>query len=111
MTARARTASESTRVARAARALAAALLLLTAVGPAAADAPLAADPPPAAILTPLVTLGGHPLPIRFAGLVPGYVGLYQINALVPGSVPGGVEIPLTIRQGSYSTTLPVRVVK
>jgi len=48
MTARARTASESTRVARAARALAAALLLLTAVGPAAADAPLAADPPPAA---------------------------------------------------------------
>jgi uncharacterized protein (TIGR03437 family) len=70
-----------------------------------------ADPAASATLTPLVTLGGHPLPIRFAGLVPGYVGLYQINALVPGAVPGGLEIPLTIQQGSYATTLPVRVVK
>jgi uncharacterized protein (TIGR03437 family) len=77
----------------------------------AAGAAAPADPPASATFTPLVTLGGHPLPIRFAGLVPGYVGLYQINALVPGAVPGGVEVPLTIQQGSYATTLTVRVVK
>jgi len=69
------------------------------------------DPLAAAIFPPLVTVGGVPLLIQFAGLVPGYVGLYQIDAVVPGGVPGGLDIPLTVQQSSYSTTLPVRVVK
>ncbi len=61
---------------------------------------------------PNVTLGGVPLPVAFAGLVPGEVGMYQINALVPfKEVPTGMEIPLTISQGAYTTTVNVRVVK
>jgi len=43
--------------------------------------------------------------------VPGSVGLYQINATVPRSVPLGLSIPLVIAQGGSSTTLDVRVVK
>ncbi len=56
-------------------------------------------------------LGGVGLDVQYAGLVPGSVGLYQINATVPKSVPQGLEIPLVITQGGSSTTLPVRVVK
>jgi uncharacterized protein (TIGR03437 family) len=52
-----------------------------------------------------------PLAVAYAGLAPGQIGVYQINAVVPARVPEGMEIPLTITQGSYSTTLPVRVVK
>lgn len=57
-----------------------------------------------------VTLGGQGLNVLYAGLVPGEVGVYQINATVPSSVPLGLSIPLTISQGSGSTTINVRVV-
>lgn len=70
-----------------------------------------ADPLPSAIITPAVTLGGVPLELKYAGLVPGEVGVYQINATVPDPVPTGMEIPLTVSQGGVSTSLNVRVVK
>ena len=73
--------------------------------------PAPSDALASAIIAPTVTLGGVALNIQYAGLVPGSVGLYQINALVPGKVPQGLEIPLVINQGSNSTTLSVRVVK
>jgi len=62
---------------------------------------------------PTVTLGGKPLYLLYAGLTPGSVsGIYQINVTVPGGVPQGMSIPLTIDQGGGgSTTLNVRVVK
>jgi len=64
-----------------------------------------------AMIAPTVTLGGRDLNVQFAGLVPGSVGLYQINAGVPGNVPQGLDIPLVISQSGSSTTLSVRVVK
>jgi uncharacterized protein (TIGR03437 family) len=70
-----------------------------------------ADPLPSAVIAPSVLLGGTPLRIDYAGLVPGSVGLYQINAYVPPGVPQGLDIPLVISQGGTSTTLSVRVVK
>ena len=70
------------------------------------------DPLPTAIIQPTVDLGGVPLEVQYAGLVPGSVGLYQINAAVPHSgVPLGLSIPLRILQGGGSTSLDVRVVK
>ncbi len=60
--------------------------------------------------TPAVSLGTVNLGVTFAGLVPGEVGVYQINAQVPGVVQAGTSIPLTITQGGSSTTLAVRVV-
>jgi uncharacterized protein (TIGR03437 family) len=69
------------------------------------------DPLAAASLSPQVTLGGVQLTVGYAGLVPGQVGVYQINAFVPETVPDGISVPLTVTQGSYSTTLSVRVVK
>lgn len=76
-----------------------------------AGVPAPADPLPVALIEPEVTLGGVALPVHFAGTVPGEVGVYQINASVPYWAPTGMQVPLVIRQGGYSTTLPVRVVK
>jgi len=63
------------------------------------------------LVQPVVTLGGVALPVEYAGLTPGTVGVYQINVIVPfKGVPTGFEIPLTVSQGGNSTTIPVRVV-
>jgi len=77
-----------------------------ATGSAAPSSPLAST-----LLTPTVTIGDTPLFVGYAGLSPGLVGVYQINATVPfKNVPTGFDIPLTITQGGASTNIPVRVV-
>jgi len=73
--------------------------------------PSPASPLAHASVQPTVTLGGHELPIEFAGLTPGQVGINQINALIPREVPLGMEIPLVISQGSAQTQLTVRVIE
>lgn len=70
-----------------------------------------ASGPAPAIVPAAVTIGGVPIPIHFAGLSPGMVGVYQIDAEIPGAAPTGVDLPLVITQGGYSTTLRVRVIK
>jgi len=42
--------------------------------------------------------------------VAGQIGIDQIDATVPDVVPVGMSVPLTITQGSFSTTVQVRVV-
>ncbi len=63
------------------------------------------------IVTPSVTIGGVSLNVSFAGLAPGEVGVYQINATLPSSVPQGLNLPLTITQNGNSQTVSVRVVQ
>ena len=63
------------------------------------------------VISASIALGGVPLNILYAGLVPGEVGVYQVNASVPSNVPLGMNIPLVVSQGGSSTTLSVRVVK
>jgi len=76
-----------------------------------AGTPAPGDPPLTTLVEPRVTLAGIDLPIIFAGLSPGQVGVYQINAEVPGFVPLGVQQPLVIFQSGGSTELAVRVVQ
>jgi uncharacterized protein (TIGR03437 family) len=77
----------------------------------AAGEPSPSDPLAEVVLTPTVTLGGTVLPVAFAGLTPGMVGVYQINAKIPfKGVPTGMAVPLTITQDGSSTTVIVRVV-
>ncbi len=69
-----------------------------------------ADPLAQTNTSPTITLGSSGLPVLFSGLVPGEVGVYVINVFVPHGVASAVQTPLTIQQGAFSTTLPVRVV-
>jgi uncharacterized protein (TIGR03437 family) len=69
-----------------------------------------ASPTPVAVVAPTVQIGNQDLNIDFAGLAPGQVGVYQINAYVPRSVPTGMDLPLTVRQGGQATQVSVRVI-
>lgn len=59
--------------------------------------------------TPTLTLAGKPVPVAFAGMTPGFVGLYQINLQIPDVELDG-NLVLTVSQNgdtSNSTILPV----
>ena len=72
--------------------------------------PAPRDPLASALAVPVVRLAGTELPVIYAGLAPGEVGVYQINVTVPRSTPQGLNMPLTISQGGSVHTLGLRVV-
>jgi uncharacterized protein (TIGR03437 family) len=90
------------------------VIYLTGLGqtnPAVPDGqPGPSTPLAVALNAPQITLGGVALPVSYAGMTPGEVGVYQINVTVPGGVPQGLQIPLVISQASAATSVPVRVV-
>jgi uncharacterized protein (TIGR03437 family) len=53
------------------------------------------------IATDTVTavVNGAELPALFAGLAPGFVGLYQVNIMIPTTMPPGSGIFLTLKEG------------
>jgi uncharacterized protein (TIGR03437 family) len=91
------------------------IIYLTGMGRTTPDVrtgdPGPSDPLASAIVPPEVTLGNAGLPVYYAGLVPGEVGVYQIIVSVPWWVSTGMSVPLTIKQSSHSDSLNVRVVK
>jgi len=70
-----------------------------------------ANPLAVALAPPAVFLGDVSLPVLYAGLAPGEVGVYQINVQIPTSAPQGLSVPLTIGQGDGTNTLSLRVVQ
>jgi len=74
-------------------------------------APAPADPLAQAVILPSVKLGGVALSVLYAGLVPGEVGVYQINVYVPPEVPRGMDVPLVIARPGGDLSFSVRVVK
>jgi uncharacterized protein (TIGR03437 family) len=76
-----------------------------------AGMPAPSDPLSYVLTEPQVVLGNTALPVLYAGLTPGEVGVYQINVQVPHWVATGMSVPLVVRQGSQQTTLEVRVVE
>lgn len=50
-----------------------------------------------------VTLGGRTLTPLFAGYTPGFLGLYQVNVVVPADMPPGLEVPLELRQAGVAS--------
>lgn len=55
-------------------------------------------------------LGGNVVPVAFAGLTPGFIGLYQVNVMVPLATPPGLSLPLIVREsGTDSNTVSIAV--
>jgi uncharacterized protein (TIGR03437 family) len=73
--------------------------------PVAAGVP--APFPAAVTVNPVtVTIGGKTAEVKFAGLTPGYAGLYQVNAVIPPDVTPGDTVPVTL-QVAGQTSPPV----
>jgi len=47
--------------------------------------------------------------VTFSGLAPGWIGLWQLNVVVPPDAPLGAKIPLIVNQGITSNTLLITV--
>ena len=60
---------------------------------------------------PTVTIGGQAAQVVFSGLAPGFVGLYQIDVIVPSGVVAGSQVPVIVSisgSGSPAATIAVR---
>jgi uncharacterized protein (TIGR03437 family) len=60
---------------------------------------------------PAVTIGGVPAPVSWAGLAPGFIGLYQVNVQVPQGIAAGDAVPVVLSTGataSNTVTISVR---
>lgn len=76
----------------------------------ALGAPSPSNPLASTLVKPTVTIGGVAATVSFAGLAPGYVGLYQVNVQVPDTAPTGAQVPLVLTIGgvnSNSTAIAV----
>ncbi len=84
---------------------------LGAVAPSVTTGSLA-PPSPLSYVSAAVTaaIDGQPAQVLFAGLAPGFAGLYQVNILIPSTLPPRAAAPLVIHAaGQDSNTVPVAV--
>jgi uncharacterized protein (TIGR03437 family) len=73
-------------------------IVIYCTGLGATDPPLreglSASGPLRTVVQPNVMVAGAPAPVYYAGSAPGLPGVYQVNVLVPGSLPATYEITL-----------------
>jgi uncharacterized protein (TIGR03437 family) len=64
-----------------------------------------------AVIVPTVTVGGLAAALQYAGVAPGFVGLYQVNVSIPASVTPGSAVPVVITQNGVASNMATIVVK
>ena len=78
-------------------------IFATGLGPVtnqpASGAPAPADSLAWTVAPVTVTIGGVPAIPSFAGLAPGWTGLYQVNVQVPANAPVGDAVPVLVSVG------------
>ena len=57
------------------------------------------------------TIGGVPAVVEFAGLTPGFVGLYQVNVRIPDSAPLGDGVELFLEQNQIRSNTVTLVIQ
>lgn len=62
-----------------------------------------------ALISPQLSLGNTPLTVVFAGLTPGTVGLYQVNAVLPSPLGQTGSAGLVFSAGGQTTSLQIPV--
>ncbi len=88
-------------------------LFMNGLGPVSntpASGDLSPSTAPLALTTtdPVVTIGGISAPLKFSGLAPVQVGLYQVNVQVPGTGAGLKQIQLTIGGVTATSSILIR---
>jgi uncharacterized protein (TIGR03437 family) len=73
--------------------------------PLPTGSPALSNPLSNATVVPTVTIGGANAVVQFAGMSPGFVGLGQINMVIPKLANG--TYPVVVTQGSQSSNNPV----
>ena len=58
------------------------------------------NPPAVTPQLPRVTVGGVAAQVQFSGYAPGFLGLYQINAVIPTTAPVGSSVELSVVLGN-----------
>jgi uncharacterized protein (TIGR03437 family) len=84
-------------------------IFCTGLGPVE-NTPPTGSPAPSSPLSPTlnqveVTIDGRKAEVPFAGLAPGFVGLYQVNARVPEAVCNGDAVRLIVRVGGATSNV------
>jgi uncharacterized protein (TIGR03437 family) len=83
------------------------ILYATGLGPVSPAVPAGfgnpEDPPSPAVQPVEVTIGGQPYPVIWAGMAPGFVGVYQITIYVPGDRMQGDDLPVVVTSGGNSS--------
>ena len=82
---------------------------LGAVNPPAQTGAVPPDPPSQAVAAVQVSIAGVTVQPLYAGVAPGYPGLYQINAQLPPGTPPGAQPLTVIQNGSTSNTVTLAV--
>ena len=67
-----------------------------------AGSPAPSEPLAHAVLLPTIRIDGRVAEVRFAGLTPGFAGLYQINFVVPAETGAG-RVSLVIESGGVAS--------
>ncbi len=68
-----------------------------------------AEPLNRTVVTPIVNINGVSAIIQYSGLAPGFVGLYQLNVVIPPGTPSGSATVQVIEPGSPSNTVTIAV--
>ena len=92
------------------------LIYCTGLGQVSANQPATGAPASSTALAPTTTpatvnIGGVTEAASFAGLAPGFVGLYQVNALVPAGTAAGSAVPVSISIGGATSNTVTIVVQ
>jgi uncharacterized protein (TIGR03437 family) len=82
---------------------------LGAVTPAATTGAVPANPPPQTTVKPTVLIDGQPATFLWAGLAPGFVGLYQVNAQLPATLTTGTHQLQLVVNGAAGNTVTFAV--
>jgi uncharacterized protein (TIGR03437 family) len=85
-------------------------LTILATGLGAVDSPLAdgansADTVRKTLATPTVMIGGVAAQVTFSGLSPQFIGVNQINVVVPAGTPTGSAVPVQIQIGGVKSNI------
>jgi uncharacterized protein (TIGR03437 family) len=75
-----------------------------AVQPALATGALASGSPlNGSVQSVTATIGGVPAEVLFGGLTPQFVGLLQVNVIVPSNAPTGPNVPVSVNVGGVNS--------